>query len=40
MIDGIEVLLDIKINRKVMVETIPLTLGYRIMCAASGTIPE
>ena len=40
MVDGVDVRLDVKIDRKVMVETIPLTLSYRIMCAATGTIPE
>jgi hypothetical protein len=32
MVDGVEVRLDVKIDRKVMVETIPLTLNHRIMC--------
>jgi hypothetical protein len=40
MVDGVEVRLDFKIDRKVMVETIPLTLSYRIMCASTGRIPE
>ena len=40
MIDRIEVLLNIQINRKVVVETILLTLYHRIMRAATGTIPE
>ena len=37
MIDGVEVRLDVQINRKIMVETIPLTLCHRIMCAAYPT---
>jgi hypothetical protein len=32
MVDGVEVRFDVKIDRKVMVETIPLTLSHRIMC--------
>jgi hypothetical protein len=32
MVDGVEVRLDVKIDRKVMVETIPLTLSHHIMC--------